>query len=307
MRAAEQVMPPAWAHALAAFAEHLRDERALAAPTVTAYVADAMQLAAFCAEHGIADPDEVEPLVLRRFLARLGADGYARTSTARKAASVRSLFRLLARRGLVDSDPAAALGSPKTPRTLPKVLRVDQVAALLEAPDAATPEGLRDRALLELLYGSGARIAEAVGLDVDDVDLTAGTVLLFGKRARQRLVPLGEPACLAIERYLRDGRNAHAVAAEDVATALLLAQRGRRWDPRDAREAVAKAAAIAGVGHATPHMLRHSYATHLLEGGADVRTVQELLGHVALATTQIYTHVSRAHLRSTYEHAHPRS
>jgi integrase/recombinase XerD len=156
-----------------------------------------------------------------------------------------------------------------------------------------------------MLYASGARVSEAVGLDVDTVDLAAGAVRLFGKGAKQRLVPLGEPACVAIERYLHDGRT--ALAGASTPAALFLNSKGERLGVRDAREAVDRAARAAGLGRVTPHTLRHSYATHLLEGGADLRAVQELLGHVALSTTQIYTHVSREHLRSTYEHAHPRA
>lgn len=299
-------LPPAWAAALDVLGVHLRDERMLAGHTVAAYLRDARQLAGFCAAHGIAAPSEVEPLVLRRFLAALAEEGYARASLARKSAAVRGLFALLARRGLVLADPAAALGSPKGERRLPKVLTVAQVERLLAAPDASTPTGQRDRALLELLYASGARVSEAVGLDVDAVDLVGATVRLFGKGSKERLVPLGEPACLALERYLGHGRQAQLVAGHG-ASALLLNGRGARLGVRDAREAVERAARAAGLGKVTPHTLRHSYATHLLEGGADLRAVQELLGHVALSTTQIYTHVSREHLRSTYERAHPRA
>lgn len=302
-------LPPRWSEALALHAVHLRDERALADPSVRAYAGDVTQLAAFCAEAGIDDPDEVEPLVLRRFLAALHQRGLAKRSVARKAAAIRSLFRLLARRGLVDCDPAAALGSPKQGRSLPQVLRPEQVVALLTVCDAATADGQRDRALLELLYGSGARIAEAVGMDVEGVDLVRGSARLWGKGAKERLVPLGEPACQAIERYLGDGREAHVAAAGDgpTPTALLLGARGGRWDPRSARTAVTRAARRAGLPHISPHTLRHSYATHLLEGGADLRTVQELLGHASLGTTQVYTHVSRAHLRASYLQAHPRA
>jgi len=298
-------LPSRWASALDGYVVHLRDERMLAGHTVAAYVRDARQLAGFCAGHGVDDPAEVEPLVLRRFLAALAEEGYARASLARKAAAARGWFALLARRGLVPADPALQLGTPKGERRLPKVLTVIQVGRLLGAPDAATPSGQRDRALLELLYASGARVSEAVGLDVDGIDLVAGAARLFGKGSKERIVPLGEPACVAIERYLHDGRMALAGAGQPAA--LFLNGKGERLGVRDAREAVDRAARVAGLGRVTPHTLRHSYATHLLEGGADLRAVQELLGHVALSTTQIYTHVSREHLRSTYEHAHPRA
>jgi site-specific recombinase XerD len=303
----DEALPVAWQHALEAYRSHLAEERMLAAHTTRAYLADARQLAAFCAGFGIADPDEVEPLVLRRHLAALQRGGYARASLARKAAAARSLFRLLAEEGLVTDDPASGLGSPKHERRLPKVLRPDQVVALLRQPDTATPDGQRDRALLELLYASGARVSEVVGLDVDALDLGSATVRLHGKGSKDRIVPLGEPACRAIERYLGAGRPVHAGATGHPPPALLLNARGMRLGDRSARRAVEEHAAAAGLGHVTPHALRHSYATHLLEGGADLRSVQELLGHAALSTTQLYTHLSREHVRTAYDHAHPRA
>lgn len=307
--AAQRGCTPAWAHALDAYRSHLTDERMLASHTVRAYLADIVQLATFCAEFGIADPDEVEPLVLRRHLAALVGAGAARATVARKTASTRSFFALLARQGLVPTDPAALLGTPKGERRLPRVLRRDQVERLLLQPDPATADGLRDRAVLELLYASGARVSELVGLDVDALDLTTGIARLHGKGGKDRIVPVGEPACIAVERYLGAGRPVHAAGASHAAgtAALLLDGRGRRLPDRTAREIVTTAGARAGVGHVTPHTLRHSYATHLLEGGADLRSVQELLGHAAATTTQLYTHLSREHVRSSYDHAHPRA
>jgi integrase/recombinase XerC len=302
-----QDLPPPWAHALDVFIRHLRDERMLAGLTVEAYLRDARQLAGFCAGFGVDDPDEVEPLVLRRWLAQLSKEDYARASLARKTAAARGFFGLLARRGLVARDPALHLGTPKAGRRLPKVLRADQVGALLAIPDAATPIGLRDRAVLELLYASGARVSELAGLPVDAVDLASGSVRLHGKGSKDRVVPLGEPACIAVERWLRDGRPQFAVAGAQRSPSVLLTRRGTAMTPNDVRAVVTKAAAGAQLGRVTPHTLRHSYATHLLEGGADLRSVQELLGHAALSTTQIYTHVSRDHLRASYEHAHPRA
>lgn len=302
------VLPCAWEHALGVYLVHLRDERMLAEHTVAAYTSDARQLAGFCAGFAIEDPEEVEPLVLRRFLAALVSAGYARATLARKAATLRSLFGLLARHGLVAQDPAAGLESPKGQRRLPRVLRPDQAHALLAAPDPATPEGLRDRALLELLYASGARVSEAVGLDLDAVDLVAATARLHGKGAKERLVPLGDPSCEALERWLADGRPALlAGASADPGAAVFVNRRGGRLTARGAYAAVERAATRAGLAGVSPHTLRHTYATHLLEGGADLRSVQELLGHVALSTTQTYTHLSREHLRSSYERAHPRA
>lgn len=305
-------LPAAWRHAVGVFADHLRDERMLSAHTVAAYRRDGVQLAAFCASAGIVDPAEVEPLVLRRHLAGLAGAGYAPASIARKAAATRALFALLTRRGLVGGDPAAALGTPRGGRRLPRVLRADQVRRLLAVPDPNTTSGQRAVALLELLYGAGARVGEAVGLDLGAVDLAAGSVRLLGKGHKERLVPLGEPACRALERWLHDGRPATLAAAARgrprVDTgAVFVATRGGRLSAREARAVVGRAARGAGLGPVSPHTLRHSYATHLLEGGADLRSVQELLGHAAPSTTQVYTHVSRRHLRSSYEHAHPRA
>jgi site-specific recombinase XerD len=297
-------LPPAWRHALGTFEVTLRDERALAEHTVAAYLRDGRQLGRFCAGFGIDDPDEVAPLVLRRWLATLGEEGYARASLARKAAAARGLFALLTRRGLVRENPAAALRTPRTERRLPRVLRPEQVAVLLAAPDPSTPVGLRDRALLELLYASGARVSEAVGLDMDTLDVERGLARLHGKGDKTRIVPLGLPACAAVRQWLAEGRpQLQPLPTGPVFTNL----RGDRMTPRDAWTVVDRAARAAGVGKASPHTLRHSYATHLLEGGADLRSVQELLGHTSLSTTQLYTHVTRDHLRSAYEHAHPRA
>ena len=302
-----QTLPPRWTDAVDTFIVHLRDERMLAYLTVQAYVSDIQQLAGFCSSFGIDDPAEVEPLVLRRWLGALASESYARTSLARKTAAARTFFALLLRRGRVPMDPALHLATPKVGKRLPKALRRDQVLALLETPDLTAPAGLRDRAALELLYGSGARVSEIAGLDVDSVDLAGATVRLFGKGSKERIVPLGEPACIAIDRWLSDGRSEFAAVASTQIPALFLSSRGARFSAHDLRRMVRATAGAAGLGIVTPHMLRHSYATHLLEGGADLRSVQELLGHVALSTTQIYTHVSRDHLRDSYNHAHPRA
>ena len=303
-----QVLPPAWTNALEVFEVHITAERMLAGLTTTAYLSDVRQLAGFCAGFGIDDPAEVEPLVLRRWLGALASESYARTSLARKTAAARTFFALLLRRELVAVDPALQLSTPKVGRRLPKALRRDQVAALLAVPDPSTARGARDRAALEMLYASGARVSELAGLDVDAVDLASGTVRLFGKGSKERIVPLGEPACVAVERWLSSGREEFAAAAKgSPPPALLLSSRGNRMSASDLRGVVRNTAAAAGLGSVTPHTLRHSYATHLLEGGADLRSVQELLGHVALSTTQIYTSVSRDHLRSSYDSAHPRA
>ena len=300
-------LPDGWADAVDAFSRHLRDAEGVSGHTVSGYTRDARQLAGFCAGFGIDDPQEVEPLVLRRYLAALGAERYARASIARKAVSVRRFFDFMERRGVIDCDPAAQLGTPKVGNRLPKALRVDQVFALIEAVNPGTPVGLRDRALLEMLYASGARVSEAVGLNLDALDLGSARARLFGKGNKERMVPLGEPVCLALERWLNDGRPRLLPPGIPAVDAVFINARGGRLGDRDARSMVTRAAQAAALGHVTPHTLRHSYATHLLEGGADLRSVQELLGHASLGTTQIYTHISREHLWRSYENAHPRA
>ncbi|MBW3621016.1 MAG: tyrosine recombinase [Actinobacteria bacterium] len=295
----------AWHTALEAFRDHLVWQRGASANTVAAYVRDVSDLARFCVELSIVDPGEVELLVLRRYLADLGERGLARATVARRASTVRSFFSFLARAGHVERDPAQLLGTPKQGRTLPRVLRPEQVAALLLVPDTSAPAGLRDRALLELLYATGARVAEACGLDLGALDLPQGLVRLFGKGQKERIVPLGEPSIDALRAYLDAGRP--ALSGGTATDALLLNGRGGRLGTRDARTIVERSGRVAGVGHVTPHTLRHSYATHLLEGGADLRAVQELLGHASLATTQRYTHLSRGQLVEIHATAHPRA
>jgi site-specific recombinase XerD len=294
-----------WDEAIELLVDHVALERGRRAATVAAYRADARDLARTCLDWGIERPDEVQLATLRRYLAVLAERGYARSTTARRASTLRVWFGLLERRGVVPSDPTLLLATPKQGRHLPRVLRVDQVVALLQAPPDDTPVGRRDRALLELLYGTGARVAEACALDLGAVDEAQQLVRLDGKGGKQRLVPLGEPAIDALRSYLTHGR-AH-LAAGVTSGALLLNTRGTRLGTRDARSAVERAATVAGLGHVTPHTLRHSYATHLLEHGADLRQVQELLGHASLATTQRYTHLSRGRLREVHNAAHPRA
>ncbi|MCA1782188.1 MAG: tyrosine recombinase XerC [Intrasporangiaceae bacterium] len=296
---------PAWAGAIDAWVEHLELERGRGQHTVDAYRHDAVDLARTCCAWGISHPGEVEPLVLRRYLADLGERGYARSTIARRASTTRSFFALLVRRGIVAVDPAALLGSPKQGRHLPRVLRIDEIDRLVVAPDPATPVGLRDRALLELLYACGARVSEVTGLDLAALDLPQGLVRLLGKGRKERIVPLGEPAVDTLRDYL--GRARPNLASATANDAVLLNTRGDRLGTRDARTAVERAALLAGLGHVTPHTLRHSFATHLLEAGADIRIVQELLGHASLATTQRYTHLSRGRLREVHTLAHPRA
>jgi tyrosine recombinase XerC len=303
-------LAPLARHAVAVFVAHLRDERGLSPHTVAAYRRDATQFLSFAGRAGVTDPAAVEPLLLRRFLALQRTRGLAASSIARKGAALRALFRFLARRGLVAEDPAAGLGVPRGPRRLPVVLKARQVDRLLAGPQPADPVGLRDRAVLELLYATGIRVGELCGLRLGDVDLAADTVRVLGKGAKQRVVPFGEPARAALLDYLAGGRSAMLPEAEAQVDreALFFNRRRRPMTQRDVRGMLERYRVAAGAPVGTsPHTLRHSFATHLLEGGADLRAVQELLGHVALTTTQTYTHVSNERLRRVYEQAHPRA
>ena len=326
-------LAPAARHAVEAFVAHLRDERGLSGHTVVAYRRDLIQFLQFAGRAGVTDPGRVEPLLLRRFLALQRTRGLAAASIARKAAALRAAFRVLARRGLVPDDPAAGLGAPRGPKHLPVVLKPRQVDRLLAGPEPVDPIGLRDRAILELLYATGIRVGELCGLRLADVDLAADTVLVLGKGARQRVVPFGEPARDALLEYLVNGRAAMLpnpdrpppstrasrragsagtrASGRDAAAdreALFFNRRRRPMTQRDVRGMLERYRVAAGAPAGTsPHTLRHSYATHLLEGGADLRAVQELLGHVSLTTTQTYTHVSNERLRRVYEQAHPRA
>ncbi len=309
----EDDLAPAWRVAVDELVAHVGLERGRRAHTLAAYRSDAEDVARRLAAHGFDRPDGVERDDLRAHLADLADEGYARATLARRTSVLRTWFALLRRRGIVASDPAALLVTPKQGRHLPRVLRVDQVEALLAAPEGTAPIALRDRALLELLYASGARVAEACGLTLDALDLGQAQVRLDGKGGKDRIVPIGRPAVAALDTYLREGRPAllgRAEAAGRTGRADGVVLRGDRGGPlgtRDARTLVGRHAAAAGLGHVTPHTLRHSFATHLLEGGADVRVVQELLGHASLATTQRYTHLSRGRLREVHARAHPRA
>ena len=288
---------------IAEFLGHLEHGRRLSPNTVAAYRVDAEGLATFLARAG-SSLLEVDHAGLRRWLAQLSTRGYARASVARKAASVRMLFRYLSGRGHVASDPAASLASPKAASRLPSVLKPAEAVALLTAPPGDDPWAARDRAVLELLYGCGLRVGEASSLDVGDVDLRRRRVRVRGKGGKERDIPVGDPAADAVEAYLA----VRGALAEERTTALFVNRRGRRASPRDMRALVEqwRRAALSG-RRVSPHTLRHAYATHLLEGGADIRAVQELLGHASLATTQRYTHVSKGRLFEAYRSGHPRA
>ena len=280
--------------------------------TRKAYEADLRQFVAWAERGGAAGPGAVDHLVLRRYLAYLTTRGMARPTIARKAAALRAFFGWLRRRGVVESDPTRNLRAPRGDRRLPRVPKAADVTTLLDTtPPGPDSEGieasvaLRDAAVLEVLYGAGLRISELCGLGPSDVDARAGLVTVLGKRSKIRRVPLGEPAIAAIQAYLRAGRT-NLTGPETPADALFLNRRGRRLTPRDARRILERRLLSDG-RTISPHSLRHAYATHLLEGGADLRAVQELLGHADVATTQLYTHLTKDRLRAVYDATHPRA
>jgi integrase/recombinase XerD len=303
----------AWAPAVGAYLDHLMVERGLSTNTVSAYRRDLARYVAYCRAQGITDLDAVDESDVAAFLVALSAGDEAHrplgpASISRTLAAVRGLHRFAAGEGSTSRDVARRVVPPKAPRRLPKALSRDEVEALLDAAAAQEgPFGVRDAALLELLYATGARISEVVGLDVDDLDGDQALVRLRGKGGKERVVPVGTAARTAVEAYLVRGRPGLALRG-DGSPALLLNRQGGRLSRQSAWTVLKTTAAAAGVrSEVSPHTLRHSFATHLLEGGADVRVVQELLGHASVTTTQIYTMVTIDTLREVYLGAHPRA
>lgn len=292
-----------------AFALHLRAQRGLSENTVRAYLGDLEDLAAYARRHGVPELTGVDIAVLRGWLASMASAERSRATLARRGAAARTFFAWAARTGRVAQDPALRLASARPASHLPTVLDQGSAAALLDTArvraDDGDPVHLRDWAALELLYATGARVGELCGADVDDLDLATRTIRLTGKGDKQRVVPVGELAVEAVEAWLTRGRP--VLATETSGPALLLGRRGGRADQRQLRQAVHDVSAAAGVSDVAPHALRHSVATHLLEGGSDLRSVQEVLGHASLATTQRYTHVTADRLRASFEQAHPRA
>ncbi len=300
---------PRWLAALAGFDRAL-GARAVAEATRRAYGLDLARLASFAHETLGLGPYELGPRELRRFAQSLSEGGDSKATVARRLAAVRSFYRHLVERGELDANPADLVSSPKRASKLPRVLKANEAAALLDRVPATTPIELRDRALLELAYGAGLRAQEIVDLDLASLDADAEQVRVEGKGGRSRVVPLGEPGWRALERYLARGRPALASAdsADRPEPALLVSRSGRRLSTSDVRRRLGvwtrRAALTAGV---SPHTLRHSFATHLLEGGADLRAIQELLGHASISTTQIYTRVDTRILKTAYAASHPRA
>ncbi len=307
---AAEAIPESFVRLLGDYERHLRAERDLAPHTVAAYLGDMTGLLEHAHRLGVDDVRGLTLRDLRSWLARQQSSGLSRTTLARRATAARVFTAWLARTGRIASDVGSALGSPKPHRTLPEVLRVDEahrlVAAAAERADDGSAVGLRDVAMLELLYATGMRVGELCGLDVDDLDRDRDVVRVLGKGRKERTVPFGRPAASALDRWLAQGRT--ALARDGSGPALFLGARGGRIDQRAVRSVVHRRLAdVPGAPDLGPHGLRHTAATHLLEGGADLRSVQELLGHASLATTQRYTHVTTDRLRRAYRQAHPRA
>ena len=299
------------------FLTHLAVEKGRSVHTLSAYRRDLRRYVAFLASRG-RGLDDATPADVEAFVTSLRADGLAPASTTRTLVAVRTMHRFLAAEEVFDTDPASDAEGPRRPAALPKALSESQVVSLLDAvaaadaaAEGADPVVLRDRALLELLYSTGIRVSEACGLGFGDVDLDAALVRVFGKRSKERIVPIGHPAARAVAEYLDGGRPALVAArgsARDDADAVFLGVRGRRLARQAAWEVIQRWAREADLSaHISPHVLRHSCATHMLDHGADIRTVQELLGHASVSTTQIYTRVATERLFEAYRAAHPRA
>ncbi len=283
------------------FINYLKVERNASAHTIVNYTIDLNLFKNFLGDKEI---ETVDHLVLRRFLAELRTKSYSKRTVARKLASLRSLFRFLFREGHIKKNPITAVLTPKLDKKLPVFLDEAKIETLLRKPDEEDTSGLRDRALLETLYSSGLRVSELVGLDINDIDFISGVMKVFGKGSKERVVPIGEPALKAIRKYIDkrpSGKNKDKEA-------VFLNRSGRRFTDGSVRRVVDKYIKLCSMSEKiSPHSLRHSFATHLLDRGADLRSVQELLGHMNLSTTQIYTHVTMKRLQDVYSKAHPRA
>lgn len=289
---------PGWAVAkVDAYLARLRDQRGLSAHSLDAYRRDLAQFFDFCDRNGITAPALVDRRLARRYMAFLDTRGYAKRSIARKVSSIRAFYADGIRREVFEANPFAGLTRLKLAKPLPHALPAHTLSHVLQAMETSDPVGLRDRAIVETLYATGLRVSELASLRVSDAG--SDTMTVTGKGGKTRVIPVGKPAQRAIEAYVASGRP--ELASPDAGDALWVGVRGGAMGPRDVRRVISRRLAT------FPHALRHSFATHLLEGGADLRTVQDLLGHTDLATTQIYTAVTRRHLRGTYDRSHPRA
>ena len=296
---------------IAAFTRHLEVERSLSVHTIRAYIGDLESLLTHLETIGVTDVSQLELVHLRSWLANQQVKGGARTTLSRRAVSVRLFTKWAVKNKFLAKDVAATLATPKGHRTLPEVLDIADAKTAMDslatrASEEETPISLRDVAMVELLYATGARVAELCGLDQSDIDYDRQTIRVLGKGNKERTIPLGNPAMKALNVWLKEGRD--SIKNSLSGNAVFLGARGKRIDQRTVRTVVYNALqAIEGIERMGPHALRHSAATHLLEGGADLRTVQEILGHASLATTQIYTHVSTERLQKAFKQAHPRA
>ena len=294
-----------------AFERHLKNERELSVHTIRAYLGDVTSLFLHVEKLGVTDISQLHLSHIRSWLANQSIQGGARTTISRRAVTVRLFTQWAFKIGLIATDVGATLATPKALRTLPQVLDIAQAQVAMDsmntrAREFQTPLSLRDVAMVELLYATGARVGELCGLNLGDIDYNRHTIRVLGKGNKERTIPMGKPAFKALEKWLGEGRTVLTNAQSGVA--VFLGSRGKRIDQRAVRSVVYEAlSAIEGIEPMSPHGLRHSAATHLLEGGADLRTVQEILGHASLATTQIYTHVSPARLQKVFKQAHPRA
>lgn len=285
------------------FLSDLRTRRLASEHTVTNYGLDLEHLVDWLAERDITSWGEVDRSLVRSWLAWMHAEGYAPASMGRKLSALRSLYRYLLREGIVSANPLLLIPPVKGRSSLPNVLTIEEIERLVAAPDGCTPLGLRDRALFEVMYAAGVRVSELLAIDLDGINWPEASVLVTGKGNKQRLVLLGDMAVEALDVYLHEGRSHLETGIE--AHALFLSHLGRRLSVRGFHDVLQRYLKVAGIQRpVTPHTLRHSFATHLLEGGADLRSVQELLGHARVSTTQVYTHVSQAYLRDVYARAH---
>jgi len=288
------------------YIRYLNVERNFSPFTVRNYTTDILNFFDFLKREGIKSLENVDHFAVRRYLSWLLENGIVRASISRKMSALRSFFRYLNQQGLIATEPMSKVSGQKSEKRLPTFLTSEEILCLLQAPDTSTPQGLRDLAILELLYAAGLRVSEIASLDVGNVDLETRQVRVWGKGAKERMVLMGKPAAAALDQYLSYGRI--KLLGQGKTSALFLNRYGKRIAERRIQYLIKKYAKQAGIsGRVFPHMLRHTFATHMLDGGADLRVVQELLGHVSLSSTQIYTHVSHSQMRSHYLEAHPRS
>lgn len=291
------------------FTDYIRAVKNSSEHTILAYASDISQFVAFLEEQELStDPRDIDSRIVRMYLARLQRNKLVKTSMARKLASLRAFFKYLARKGSIDMDPTTGISSPRLEKRLPKFLRPAQIDALMIRPDISKPLGMRDAAILEVLYATGVRVSELFGMNLRDLDLKSGEVKVLGKGSKERIVLLGRASQESLALYLNSGRVRLLPRGGKQEDAVFLNKDGGRLTTRSVRRLLDKYfAEVSDEMKISPHVIRHTFATHLLENGADLRSIQELLGHSSVSTTQIYTHVSRERLKEVYDSAHPRA